>query len=220
MRNYTLHLIRHGLIQANLDGLFVGSGTDAPLIEEGRRRLAQLREDYGYPPVEKLYTSPMKRCLETCEIIYPDTDYTIVTDLREISFGAFEGKSVRQLLETDPDVVKYMDPEADFTPEGGESGRELGNRALGALDEILQDMMKNGIHEAAAVSHGVIISILLAAVGYPKKDALDWSSDNGCGFTLTTTPALWMRDGAVEVVDIVPKGYLDGKTEEDRDGDI
>ena len=31
MKSYQLHLIRHGLTQGNLDGLYVGSGTDLPL---------------------------------------------------------------------------------------------------------------------------------------------------------------------------------------------
>ncbi len=34
MKTYKLHLIRHGLTQGNLDGLYVGGGTDMPLCEE------------------------------------------------------------------------------------------------------------------------------------------------------------------------------------------
>ncbi|MBQ3393553.1 MAG: histidine phosphatase family protein [Oscillospiraceae bacterium] len=214
MKNYTLHLIRHGLTQGNIDGLFIGSGTDVSVREEGIERLKKLKESFDYPKVEKLYVSPMKRCMETARILFPDMDYSIVTDLREINFGVLEGKSFREMLKEDPDFIKFMDPNENYTPEGGESGQRLGIRAISALNEILEDMMKNGIHEARAVTHGMLMAILLTIVGYPRKDTMEWTSDNGCGFTVTTTPAMWMRDGAVEVVDIVPHGYLDSGSED------
>ena len=214
MKNYTLHLIRHGLIQGNEDGLFMGSGTDVSLRDEGVDRLVKLKERFEYPKIEKLYVSPLKRCMETARILFPDTEYSIVTDLREINFGVLEGKSYVELLKEDPEFVKYMDPNENYTPEGGESGQQLGIRALSALNEILQDMMKNGIHEARAVTHGMLMAILLTIVAFPRKDTMEWMSDNGCGFTVTTTPSMWMRDGAVEVVDIVPHGYLESFIEE------
>ena len=43
MRTYQLHLIRHGLTEGNLKGLYVGSGTDLPLCPEGAAQLEALR---------------------------------------------------------------------------------------------------------------------------------------------------------------------------------
>ena len=60
MKNYTLHLIRHGLIQGNKDGLFMGSGTDVSLRNEGVDRLVELKERFEYPKIEKLYVSPLR----------------------------------------------------------------------------------------------------------------------------------------------------------------
>ena len=42
MKYYKLHLIRHGLTQGNLDGRYIGSGTDLPLCAEGRAQLEEL----------------------------------------------------------------------------------------------------------------------------------------------------------------------------------
>ena len=36
MKYYKLHLIRHGLTAGNLQGLYIGSGSDLPLCDEGR----------------------------------------------------------------------------------------------------------------------------------------------------------------------------------------
>ena len=38
-------------------------------------------------------------------------------------------------------------------------------------------------------------------------------TDPGCGYTVRTDAAMWMRDGLVEAVDIVPFGYLDAISE-------
>ena len=39
LKPFKLHLIRHGLTRGNLDGLYVGGGTDLPLCDEGRQDL-------------------------------------------------------------------------------------------------------------------------------------------------------------------------------------
>ena len=44
MKTFKLHLIRHGLTAGNLQGLYIGSGTDIPLCDEGRAQLAELKE--------------------------------------------------------------------------------------------------------------------------------------------------------------------------------
>ena len=42
MKTFKLHLIRHGITAGNLQGLYIGSGTDIPLCDEGRAQLADL----------------------------------------------------------------------------------------------------------------------------------------------------------------------------------
>ena len=42
MKTFKLHLIRHGLTAGNLDGRYIGGGTDLPLCSEGRAQLAEL----------------------------------------------------------------------------------------------------------------------------------------------------------------------------------
>ena len=48
MKTFKLHLIRHGLTSGNLQGLYIGSGTDIPLCDEGRAQLAELKERFEY----------------------------------------------------------------------------------------------------------------------------------------------------------------------------
>ena len=76
MKYYKLHLIRHGLTQGNLDGLYVGSATDLPLCAEGRAQLKTLRKDFVYPRVDTLFVSPLLRAKETAEILFPEARHT------------------------------------------------------------------------------------------------------------------------------------------------
>ena len=57
---------------------------------------------------------------------------------------------------------------------------------------------------------GVIMS-MLAQRGMPRRAPELWMADSGCGYLLQCSPELWMRDGIVEVSDIIPFGYLDGE---------
>ena len=74
MKYFKLHLIRHGLTQGNLDGLYVGSGTDLPLCPGGRAQLEALKQDFSYPQVDTVFCSPLRRCLETAKQYFAEHD--------------------------------------------------------------------------------------------------------------------------------------------------
>lgn len=59
-------LIRHSMTRGNLEGRYIGCRTDEPLCEEGIRLLA----GRVYPAVDRIYVSPMRRCVETAQAIW------------------------------------------------------------------------------------------------------------------------------------------------------
>ena len=101
MKTYKIHLIRHGLTEANIKGQYVGNRTDLPLCDEGVDELRALRDTVSYPDIERLYTSPMLRCKQTAGILCPDTEYTVIDQFAEYDFGAFEGKTAKELEKTE-----------------------------------------------------------------------------------------------------------------------
>ena len=72
MKTFKLHLIRHGITAGNLQGLYIGSGTDIPLCDEGRAQLADLKERFEYPQVDTVFSSPLMRAVETANILFPN----------------------------------------------------------------------------------------------------------------------------------------------------
>ena len=79
MKTFKLHLIRHGMTAGNLQGLYIGSGTDIPLCDEGRAQLAELKERFEYPQVDTVFSSPMLRAVETANILFPNATHGVGT---------------------------------------------------------------------------------------------------------------------------------------------
>ena len=206
MKTFKLHLIRHGLTEANFKGIYAGSGTDLSLAEEGIAQLEQLREDFEYPRVPLVFVSPLKRARETADILFPGVRQIGIEDLREIGFGEFEGKTAAELMDNE-DYRAWMDPERRQTPPGGETGDAFARRAGEVLKKLCEYLIRSGTPEAAVVTHGGLIMTALAIHGIPQADPQRWACDPGCGFTVQTTAASFMRDASVEAMAIVPAGY-------------
>lgn len=202
MITYKLHLLRHGLTAGNLRGEYIGV-TDLPLCEEGLDKLQDLLEENDYPAVGKVYTSPLSRCVQTAQMLYPETFLERVPKLAEMNFGSFEGKSIAQLKGRE-EFLRWMEGGKTAAPPNGESAGEFAKRLQEGLDEIFRDMMDSRIPTAALVTHGGVIMNLLAQFGYPKNEAKTWACQAGCGYTIQVTPQFWMRDRLFEIVDAIP----------------
>ena len=91
MKGYRIHFIRHAITVANEEGRYIGI-TESPISERGRKELEKKLEEFTYPAVDKVYVSPLKRCIATASFIYPEGYARVVPELREMNFGDFEGK--------------------------------------------------------------------------------------------------------------------------------
>lgn len=65
-----LTLIRHGATLSNKEGRYLGK-TDEALSPEGIGMLKKAVTGGNYPTADLLFSGPMKRCLETAQILYP-----------------------------------------------------------------------------------------------------------------------------------------------------
>ncbi|WP_069989150.1 histidine phosphatase family protein [Massilioclostridium coli] len=202
MKTFKLYMIRHGITQGNLEGKYIGS-TDLPLCEQGREEIETLVDTCEYPRVQKVYCSPLKRAVETADIIYPDTFIQKVDALKEYDFGVFENQSLEQLKE-DAAFQEWMEGDMDTAPPQGESKEQFQKRLEFGINQIFMDMMQNDITSAALITHGGVIAALLAAYGLPQRGELEWQTKSGKGYTVMTYTQLWMRDQFFEVYDPIP----------------
>jgi alpha-ribazole phosphatase len=124
-------LIRHSLTESNKNGIYSGGKTDTPLCAEGIK-LAKKKCDLT---VKKIYSSPMKRCLHTAELMFPNAEIVVVENFREINFGDFEGKSFEELKD-DNNYTDWVNSNCETAPPNGESLLDFNLRVRKAFDTI------------------------------------------------------------------------------------
>lgn len=190
-------LVRHSRTFGNTLGRYIGSRTDEPLCQEG----IDLILGRQYPEVQAVYASPMRRCVETAKLMWPEFSGHILLkpELRECDFGDFENKNYKE-LNGNPDYQAWIDSGGTMPFPGGESMvqfRERCQRAFALLVEEVQELERQalagrerdtGVPEtfrAAVVVHGGTIMAILEKYGFPKKNYFDYQVKNGCGYLLT-----------------------------------
>lgn len=209
MVTYRVHFIRHGMTEGNRDGRYVGR-RNLPLCPEGVQEARDLSQSHCYPEAEAVYTSPLLRCRQTAEILYPDRQLTVVEDLIELSFGEFEGKSIAELRGLPAYEAWLRDSMRNAPPGAAETGAQFAERIANAMQSIVMDMTQNRCKSAAVVAHGGVIMGLLSAFALPRLPLGRWAVGNCKGYTVAFNTQNWMRDGVFEVVGTVPKGCEPG----------
>lgn len=207
MKGYRIIFIRHGMTEANEKGRYIGT-TDLPLSSEGAKQLYEKIDKFDYPSVQKVYTSPLKRCTQTAAILQPNRLTVPIDGLREMDFGIFENKSPQELMDNE-DYKKFIKGGLDNPPPKGESLREVINRCYDALKIIISDMMYEGLTNTAVITHSGIIMNMLACFGMPKRKAMEFACDFGEGFEVLVTASMWQRSEAFEIIGRYPQKNSD-----------
>ena len=168
-------LIRHGKTMCNLEGRYMGCGIDEPLCEEGKSELRTLR----VPKVDKVFASPMRRCLETAAILYPENTVEIVEDFRECDFGSFEGRKFAE-LNGDPTYQRWLDSNGELSFPNGENKTAFSTRCVRAYERIRSKYEG----ECALIVHGGTIMAIMEKYARPQKGYFDYQVKNGHGYIL------------------------------------
>ena len=179
--------IRHGKTAGNLEKRYIGK-TDEPLCGQGVAELLEKRDSGAYDEALRaadnnkcaIWRSPMLRCAQTAEIIFPDFEYQVCDDLRECDFGSFENKNWME-LSGDSDYQAWIDSGGTLPFPSGESQAGFRKRCIAAYDKIASDAAKNNVSTLIFVVHGGTIMSVMAEYGVPRKDYFEWQIDNACG---------------------------------------
>lgn len=201
MKTYKIHLLRHGLTEANAEGRYIGR-RDLPLSPEGLAGLLKLKEEYAYPGGVRFFTSPATRCRQTLEVLYPGCSPTPVEGLQECDFGEWEGKRMAE-LKADEHFLQWMEGRRRDIP-GGEDADEFRQRVCGAFEAVVDELIHRGETEAVLCTHGGVITMLMQIYSLPRLEPKDCLAAPGQGFTLRVTPSVWMSEPLAEALCIIP----------------
>jgi broad specificity phosphatase PhoE len=134
------YFVRHGETERNALGRLCGR-TDVPLSEAGRRQAQLLALRFKPMPVETLYSSPLRRALETASVLGEAVGRDPVIDSRlvELNYGAWEGCTYEEISHATPEVYRawQRDP-GSIAPPGGESGEQLIERVTPFLLDVAE----------------------------------------------------------------------------------
>ena len=180
-------LVRHGETALTQQGRYSGRG-DVPLSDEGEAqamaaggRVAGISRD-----VAAVVTSPLQRCVRTAELIAAEVggvEVTVLSDLIECDFGAWEGKTFAEVQEGWPrEMTAWLDS-PKVAPPGGESFDAVAARSRAALGTVLRayagsvvvivshvSPIKLILRDALAANDGFLHRLFLDAAGVSTMD--------------------------------------------------
>ena len=172
-----IFLIRHGLTELGEQKRYQGS-LDTPLSENGKKLLHQA----GFVP-DILAVSPLLRARETADLLFPLSRQTVLSALREMDFGAFEGRAWWE-MEEDPLYRAWVDGGCVAHCPGGEDRAAFSLRVCRAFENLLEDALAAGLESVAVVAHGGTQMAVLEKWGRPPREYYQWQTACGHGWQL------------------------------------
>ncbi len=174
-----LYLLRHGDSRQDQVKRYIGQ-TDLPLNAAGRSQARALQKNLAGIPFSRVYSSDLRRCLETARIIAAHQGRSIRTlpALREIALGEWDGKSMASIRRRFPEEFQRRGLDlTGFQPPGGESFRDLQDRVVPAFLEIINKSRGALLLVAHA---GVNRAILCHVLGRPLDELFKVPQAFGC----------------------------------------
>lgn len=152
----TVDLLRHGVCEGG--EIFRGS-TDVPLTQAGWTQMtAALAPHRGW---HRIVCSSLQRCCRFAEAQAEKLDlpWRTISDLREISFGAWEGRLIADVEREQGDLLRrfWNDPANNCAPDG-ETLADFRERVVGAVAPLLAE--HSGEH-LLFVTHGAVVRLLM-----------------------------------------------------------
>ncbi|MCQ2511032.1 MAG: histidine phosphatase family protein [Lachnospiraceae bacterium] len=193
-----IYLVRHGVPDTGTSERICLGRKDIPLGQKGREEINRLsgyfyREEIA-DKVSGIFCSPLKRCVETAEILHNAVNRTSESfkiteaeDLQEVNTGIWDGLTFKEIKERFPQEYEERGKSLGrYRISGGETLEEAGIRFLYALKNCMVNTEGNLIVVAHA---GVIRSFLCLITGKDVDQINDWKIPYG-----SVTEVLWEVD--------------------------
>jgi probable phosphoglycerate mutase len=178
-------LIRHGQSQGNAERRF-GGHTATPLSARGRNQAEATARTLKSESLTAIYSSDLARAMDTAKPLANMTGLRVqaTTAFRERSVGVMEGLTFEDAAQQHPEqYAALLRRDFEYVLSGGESYRQLLDRARQKLDEIIEEHRGGKI---AVFSHTGTICILalhlMGALDAPELKPV-WVSSANCGIT-------------------------------------
>lgn len=157
-----LLLARHGQTEWHSDNRYV-STTDIGLTETGYEQARTLARRAERESVDLVLSSPLTRALLTAKPAAAACNLEPQTDerLRELDFGGWEGRTLSEIREEDPESVRRFEESAEHGFPGGEPLHEGADRVI----EVFADLSRSHAGGTVlVVAHNTLLRLALCRV--------------------------------------------------------
>ena len=200
-----IYFVRHGETVLTPTRKFSGTGALNPeLMQDGLDQAELVAAEAVKLGADILIASPLNRTRQTAEAIARTTGLEIIFDEAwfELSFGSWDGKSIEEVKEEDPDAYQAWLNSTAYAPGGGESWDEASVRIEEALEKLVAEYPGKKI---IVVTHnGVIKTAVRLAIGAPAE-AVFHVDAAPCSIS---SIAIWPSDGLRAVRSVNERGHL------------
>ena len=200
-----IYFVRHGETVLTPTRKFSGTGAlDPELMQDGLDQAELVAEEAVKLGAEVLIASPLNRTRQTAEAIARTTGLEIIFDEAwfELSFGSWDGKSIEEVKEQEPDAYQAWLNSTAYAPGGGESWDQATVRIEEALEKLVAEYPGKKI---IVVTHnGVIKTAVRLAIGAPAE-AVFHVDAAPCSIS---SISIWPSDGLRAVRSVNERGHL------------
>lgn len=157
-----LILARHGETAWNVEKIYRGR-TDVNLDEVGIKQAELLGKYLSNWKLEAIYSSPVKRALDTANIIarYQKIGVHVAEGLIDFDYGEWQSLPEQEVKRLYPSLLNewHNNPHKVRMP-GGESLEDVRRRAV----EVVNDVLSKYQGSVVLVSHRVVIKVLICSL--------------------------------------------------------
>lgn len=186
-----IYLLRHAKTAYNAERRYQGI-LDIPISDEGRLQLR--RADFD-PAV--VYTSTLQRTAQTARVLFPDAQLVPVNDLREMNFGAFQGRTYLE-MEHDEAYCAWVDGGCTGRCPNGETQAEFSDRVCRAFAQLVDQALAAREDRLTIVAHGGTQMAAMERFAEPHRAYHEWCASNASGYVLDT--ARWNAKRKLDLV--------------------
>ncbi|MBP3597692.1 MAG: histidine phosphatase family protein [Clostridia bacterium] len=168
-----LFLVRNAECEGNINNI-LGESNNFKITEHGKKTIEVLTEYFKNEMIYNIYSSESTMCIETVDKIAQSLNIKIKieNELREKSFGIYDGKNWDEIIKEQPELKKFRKKKIEILGiPNQESTKQVADRMLKIMEKIAEENLGQNV---IVVSHGVAIETFLrVVVGIPYSEEKD-----------------------------------------------
>lgn len=167
------YIFRHGQSSYNVDCRIQGRTNDSKLSNLGKRQALDVGKKLEGRGIEVIITSPLKRAIQTAELVNETLNVPIIKDERfiEVDVGVVEGMSYLEVVKEYKEVYEQLhlpniEDCFDVCYPQGETKREVQKRIFEGLEYWQRQPYQN----IAISTHGIALAQIFAKLDKYTSD--------------------------------------------------